>query len=171
MNTETICKHRQDWLRETLINSEFPRATDGALADQARKRLIRREWTQAWPESTTSEPRQDGVVQTFLSVPKTSNGAAIWSFRWSARCSVCWISTQPPLGAVAASAPRSKPDEFWSSPTARASFQHRIWRAQWISLTTPKALSDGDTKALMRRSYEPVFAKLPKSKQRELGGA
>jgi hypothetical protein len=56
--------------KETLINSEFPRATDGALAEQARKRLLRREWTQAWPESTTSEPRQDGVVQTF---PKISS--------------------------------------------------------------------------------------------------
>jgi type III restriction enzyme len=53
-------------LKETLINSEFPRARDGARADQARKRLIQREWTQAWPESRTSEPRQDGVVQTFL---------------------------------------------------------------------------------------------------------
>jgi hypothetical protein len=55
-----------DSIKETLINSEFPRTTDGALADQAHKRLIRREWTQAWPESTTSEPHQDGVVQTFL---------------------------------------------------------------------------------------------------------
>jgi predicted DNA-binding protein (MmcQ/YjbR family) len=44
-------------------------------------------------------------------------------------------------------------------------------RAQWISLITPKALSAADTKALIRRSYELVFAKLPKSKQRELGGA
>jgi len=53
-------------LEETLINSEFARAWDGALAEQARKRLIQREWTPAWPESTTSEQRRDGVVQTFL---------------------------------------------------------------------------------------------------------
>jgi predicted DNA-binding protein (MmcQ/YjbR family) len=42
-------------------------------------------------------------------------------------------------------------------------------RAHWISLTTPKALSASETKALIRRSYELVFAKLPKTKQRELG--
>jgi hypothetical protein len=60
--------------KETLINSEFPRATDGALADQARKRLIQREWAQAWPEPTTSEPRQDGVVQTF---PKRASDSSL----------------------------------------------------------------------------------------------
>ena len=44
-------------------------------------------------------------------------------------------------------------------------------RAQWISLITPKALSAADTIALIRRSYELVFAKLPTSKQHELVGA
>ncbi len=43
-------------------------------------------------------------------------------------------------------------------------------RAQWISLTSPNALSTAQTKVLIRRSYELVFAKLPKSKQRELSG-
>ncbi len=43
-------------------------------------------------------------------------------------------------------------------------------RAQWISLTVPKALPVAQIETLIRRSYELVFAKLPKSKQRELGG-
>lgn len=44
-------------------------------------------------------------------------------------------------------------------------------RAHWISLTAHAALPVAETKALIRRSYELVFARLPKSKQRELGGA
>ncbi len=43
-------------------------------------------------------------------------------------------------------------------------------RAQWISLTRLNALDTTEIKALIRRSYELVFATLPKSKQRELGG-
>jgi uncharacterized protein len=58
-------------LKETPIHSEFPRGTDGALADQARKRMIQREWIRAWPASTTSEPRRDSVVQTFLNMFRT----------------------------------------------------------------------------------------------------
>ena len=53
-------------VKEPLINSEVPRAMEGALANPSRKRWIRRERTQAWPESVTSERLQDGVVQTFL---------------------------------------------------------------------------------------------------------
>jgi predicted DNA-binding protein (MmcQ/YjbR family) len=44
-------------------------------------------------------------------------------------------------------------------------------RAHWISLTSPKAMQATETKALIRRSYELVFARLPKAKQRELSGA
>jgi predicted DNA-binding protein (MmcQ/YjbR family) len=44
-------------------------------------------------------------------------------------------------------------------------------RAHWISLTTSKAMTVAETKTLIRQSYELVFAKLPKSKQRELGAS
>jgi hypothetical protein len=50
--------------KEPLKNSEVSRARDGALANRARKRLIRWERTRAWPEPATSEPLQDGVVRT-----------------------------------------------------------------------------------------------------------
>jgi predicted DNA-binding protein (MmcQ/YjbR family) len=43
-------------------------------------------------------------------------------------------------------------------------------RAHWISLTAPEALPTAELKAGIRRSYELVFAKLTKAKQRELGG-
>jgi predicted DNA-binding protein (MmcQ/YjbR family) len=44
-------------------------------------------------------------------------------------------------------------------------------RAHWISLTVPDPLPAAEISALIRRSYELVFANLPKSKQRELGNA
>ncbi len=41
-------------------------------------------------------------------------------------------------------------------------------RAHWISLSEPSALSEAETKALIRRSYELVRAKLSRKLQREL---
>lgn len=54
-------------VKEPLIDSEVPCATEGALVDRSRKRWNGRERTEAWPESATSESLQDGVVQRFLS--------------------------------------------------------------------------------------------------------
>jgi predicted DNA-binding protein (MmcQ/YjbR family) len=42
-------------------------------------------------------------------------------------------------------------------------------RAQWIAFERPDALPRAETKALVRASYDLVFAKLPKKVQRELG--
>ncbi len=43
-------------------------------------------------------------------------------------------------------------------------------RAKWVCVESPKALSDKEAAALLRRSYELVFAKLTKKLQREIGG-
>lgn len=56
--------------KEPPINSELPRAMDGARAEPPRTRWMWRERSQAWPESATSERLQDGVVQTFLRYSK-----------------------------------------------------------------------------------------------------
>ena len=44
-------------------------------------------------------------------------------------------------------------------------------RAKWVYVEQAKALSDKEAAALLRRSYELVFAKLTKKLQRELGEA
>ena len=44
-------------------------------------------------------------------------------------------------------------------------------RAKWVYVEHAKALSDKEAAALLRRSYELVFAKLTKKLQRELGGS
>ena len=41
-------------------------------------------------------------------------------------------------------------------------------RAQWVALETPDALPRADIKRLLRRSYELVWAKLPKKTQAAL---
>jgi predicted DNA-binding protein (MmcQ/YjbR family) len=41
-------------------------------------------------------------------------------------------------------------------------------RAHWVGLELPDALSRPETLRYIQRSYELVFAKLPKKKQREL---
>jgi predicted DNA-binding protein (MmcQ/YjbR family) len=43
-------------------------------------------------------------------------------------------------------------------------------RAHWVLVEDAKALADADAKALVRRSYELIVAKLPKRRQRELLG-
>jgi predicted DNA-binding protein (MmcQ/YjbR family) len=43
-------------------------------------------------------------------------------------------------------------------------------RAKWVRVESADALDDGEAAALLRRSYELVFAKLTKKLQRELGG-
>jgi predicted DNA-binding protein (MmcQ/YjbR family) len=43
-------------------------------------------------------------------------------------------------------------------------------RAKWVFVENAKALDDREAAALLRRSYELVFAKLTKKLQRELGG-
>lgn len=42
-------------------------------------------------------------------------------------------------------------------------------RAKWVYVDDAKALSDKEAAALLRRSYELVFAKLTKKLQREIG--
>jgi predicted DNA-binding protein (MmcQ/YjbR family) len=42
-------------------------------------------------------------------------------------------------------------------------------RAKWVYVENAKALSDKEAAALLRRSYELVFAKLTKKLQREIG--
>ena len=44
-------------------------------------------------------------------------------------------------------------------------------RAKWVYVEKAKALSDKEAAALLRRSYELVFAKLTKKLQREIGEA
>lgn len=44
-------------------------------------------------------------------------------------------------------------------------------RAKWVRLESADALDDREAAALLRRSYELVFAKLTKKLQRELGAA
>lgn len=41
-------------------------------------------------------------------------------------------------------------------------------RNKWVSLQRFDALSEGETKSLIRNSYEMIFAKLPKKVQAEL---
>jgi len=41
-------------------------------------------------------------------------------------------------------------------------------RAQWVTLDDPKAIGKDELRALIRRAYELVFAKLSKKRQREL---
>jgi predicted DNA-binding protein (MmcQ/YjbR family) len=43
-------------------------------------------------------------------------------------------------------------------------------RAKWVRVESADALDDGEAAALLRHSYELVFAKLTKKLQRELGG-
>jgi predicted DNA-binding protein (MmcQ/YjbR family) len=43
-------------------------------------------------------------------------------------------------------------------------------RAQWVTLDDPKAVGKEELRALVRRAYELVFAKLSKKRQRELAG-
>ncbi len=42
-------------------------------------------------------------------------------------------------------------------------------RAKWVQVTDLKAVSDEEGEALLRRSYELVFARLTKKLQREIG--
>jgi predicted DNA-binding protein (MmcQ/YjbR family) len=44
-------------------------------------------------------------------------------------------------------------------------------RAKWVYVENAKALNDKEAAALLRRSYELVFAKLTKKLQREIGEA
>lgn len=44
-------------------------------------------------------------------------------------------------------------------------------RAKWIYVEDKKALGDDEAEALLRRSYELVFAKLTKKLQREISGS
>lgn len=44
-------------------------------------------------------------------------------------------------------------------------------RAKWVYVEDAKAVSDAQAAALLRRSYELVFAKLTKKLQRELQGS
>jgi predicted DNA-binding protein (MmcQ/YjbR family) len=44
-------------------------------------------------------------------------------------------------------------------------------RAKWVYIENAKALSDKEAAALLRRSYELVFARLTKKLQREIGDA
>lgn len=44
-------------------------------------------------------------------------------------------------------------------------------RAKWVRVESADALDDREAAALLRRSYELVFAKLTKKLQRELGAA
>ena len=44
-------------------------------------------------------------------------------------------------------------------------------RAKWVCVQEEKAISDQEAAALLRRSYELVFAKLTKKLQREITGA
>ena len=44
-------------------------------------------------------------------------------------------------------------------------------RAKWIKVVEAKALSDAEAAALLRRSYELVFAKLTRKLQREIEAA
>jgi len=44
-------------------------------------------------------------------------------------------------------------------------------RAKWVRITDLKAVSDAEAAALLKRSYELVFAKLTKKLQREIEGA
>ena len=44
-------------------------------------------------------------------------------------------------------------------------------RAKWVRVESTAALGDHEAAALLRRSYELVFARLTKKLQRELGGA
>ncbi len=44
-------------------------------------------------------------------------------------------------------------------------------RAKWIYVDEAKALNDMEAEALLRRSYELVFAKLTKKLQREISGS
>ena len=43
-------------------------------------------------------------------------------------------------------------------------------RAKWVRIEDLKAVSDAEAAALLKRSYELVFAKLTKKLQREIGG-
>lgn len=43
-------------------------------------------------------------------------------------------------------------------------------RAQWVALEEDHSLSPGEVSDLLRRSYELIFAKLPKKVRVELGG-
>jgi predicted DNA-binding protein (MmcQ/YjbR family) len=42
-------------------------------------------------------------------------------------------------------------------------------RARWVALESEDALPAAEIKKLLRKSYELVFAKLPKKSQKELG--
>ena len=44
-------------------------------------------------------------------------------------------------------------------------------RYQWVALQSEEALPAGEVKRLLRKSYDLVFAKLPKKTQRELSAA
>jgi len=44
-------------------------------------------------------------------------------------------------------------------------------RAKWVRVNSDAGLSDEEAAALLRRSYELVFAKLTKKLQREISGA
>lgn len=42
-------------------------------------------------------------------------------------------------------------------------------RAKWVYVENPKALSDAEAAALLRRGYELIFAKLTRKLQRQIG--
>jgi len=44
-------------------------------------------------------------------------------------------------------------------------------RARWVYIEDPKAISDAEAQALLKRAYELIFAKLSKKLQREIQGS
>lgn len=64
-------------------------------------------------------------------------------------------------------------DERFLELTDRPGFMPAPYlaRAKWVCVTRADALSDAEAQALLRRSYELVFARLTKKLQREIGDA
>jgi len=44
-------------------------------------------------------------------------------------------------------------------------------RARWVYVEDPKAIGDAEARALLKRAYELIFAKLSKKLQREIQGS
>jgi predicted DNA-binding protein (MmcQ/YjbR family) len=78
--------------------------------------------------------------------------------------------------AVAATEPAAVVASFKCSPEDFADLAERpgiipapyMARAQWVALESDDALSAAETKKLLRKAYDLVFAKLPKKAQKEL---
>jgi predicted DNA-binding protein (MmcQ/YjbR family) len=64
-------------------------------------------------------------------------------------------------------------DERFLELTDRPGFMPAPYlaRARWVRVDGADALGDAEAQALLRRSYELVFAKLTKKLQREIGAA